>query len=952
MLRKFHCEVAELWLSAACSARRVQFTALSRALIHTTRLQTTSKTVENAVDQVFTPPGSSAHGSLVSELAAVSDDSLRITLIRLAELVRAYRAYGHCISTFDPLDLPRELPFHKFIPKDIGIRLSPATYGLSEADLSLCLPRGLVAGHIGGSSTVGECLENLRKSYCGDFAIEFIHLPSEEQSFFVDRIERPGAMEFSREERLRFFESISRAVLFERFCTKAFPTVKRFGADGVESMVVSLDVMSELAEKGSVDSMMMAMSHRGRLNVLVNIMQRPLSEMFAEFRGRNWYTKEGSEFSGDVKYHFGYSSKRGNLRLEMLNNPSHLQFVHPVAVGKARARQDELGVASSKVVPIVLHGDAAFSGEGVTYETVQMSCIPEYTVGGTINIVVNNQIGFTTYPAQGSSTRYTTDLAKIIESPALHVNAHNVEAVVFASRLAFEYREKFGKDVFVNLVGFRKFGHNELDMPKFTNADMYMRVDKKEDVLTAYRNFLLSKSVFTESELSDVESRTQAIFENGVKESIEVTDVADPPQQLPWKVLDGTTSPVVTGVGLPKLVELGKILNAVPEDFQLHPAIKRIFKERVKSIETGSNIDIGLAEALAYASLATDGFRVRLGGQDSIRGTFSHRHSTVQCQKTFRRFNIFSALDNGGNIKVLNSLLSETAAMAFEYGYGLETPQILNIWEAQFGDFANVAQPIIDEFIVSAETKWAQRSAMCLFLPHGFDGQGPDHSSARIERFLQLSDEVEDVSTLLSIPSEAHAKNVNIAVINCTKSSNLFHALRRNMLRKFRKPLIVMTGKKLLKLRGTFSSLEEFGPEYSFRAVIPDATANASDVDTLILCSGQVYFDLANRVSELGVGNFAVTTVEQLCPFPVHELKAEFERFPNLKRLVWCQEEHSNAGAWAYMSPRICDLLRKIGSMLQVEYVGRPPLAAPSCGDGKTHAMEVQRYLNEAIPQP
>ncbi|ORM40624.1 putative 2-oxoglutarate dehydrogenase [Babesia sp. Xinjiang] len=950
MLTRFNRGLKGRGLRVALTIRGFAASVQPSSLLSVRAFGTSS---ENKEDGILDAAVATGRGSLVADIAAsVTDENDRLVLIRLAELVQAFRKEGHCLSTLDPLDLPRIPPFHRFIPKDVSIRLSPSTYGLNEGDLSRVIPKDLVPGHMGSSATVEECIANLRRSYCGDFAAEFTHLPEAEQRFFIDRIERPDAMEFSKEERLRFFKSLARSVMFERFCTKAFPTVKRFGADGLESSIVSLDIISDLAESDGVDSLIMGMSHRGRLNMLVNVLNRPLEEMFAEFRGKNWYATENGEFSGDVKYHFGYTTKRASLRLELLHNPSHLQFVHPVVVGQARARMVTAGLEDRRVVPVVLHGDAAFSGEGVTYETVQMSRIPEYAVGGTINIVVNNQIGFTTYPAGGASTRFTTDIAKMVESPAIHANAHNVEAVVFASRLAFEYRQQFGKDVFVDLVGFRKYGHNELDMPKFTNAEMYARVEKKEDVLVAYRAFLLSKGVFTESELSAVEGEIQGVFEAALKKSIDLSVMPLPPQAQAWKLPEGTSPSPVTGVEVSRLVELGKALNAVPEDYQLHPAIRRIFKERVKAIDTASNIDTGLAEALAYASLAEDGFRVRLVGQDSKRGTFSHRHSFVQCQKTFRIFNIFSKVPQGDNVEIFNSLLSETAAMAFEYGYGLENPSILNIWEAQFGDFANVAQTIVDEFVVSGETKWAQRSAMCLFLPHGFDGQGPDHSSARLERYLQLSDEPEDVWDFLPLSNDEHAKRVNIGVINCTRSSNLFHALRRQMLRDFRKPLVVMTGKKLLKLRGTYCNLEEFGPGNHFRPVIPASVSDLNAIDTLILCSGQVYFDAANRVTELGVGNVAVTTVEQLCPFPAGALKAELERYPNLRRLVWLQEEHANAGAWSYISPRIGNLLRHLGCGIRLEYVGRRPLAAPSCGDGRTHGLEMQRVLATAVPAP
>ncbi|KAK1443030.1 2-oxoglutarate dehydrogenase E1 component [Babesia gibsoni] len=952
MLLKFRQELVEETLRRCVRINNRCFLRLPASFIHTSKYLASAQPAGNDSDPVFAAAAASGRGSLVSDLvASVAKDSERVALVRLAELVRAYRTHGHCKSTVDPLELPKKPPFHRFLPKDLDAKLSPSAYGLTDADLSLPLHKGLVAGHMGNCSTVGECIESLKRSYCGDFAVEFTHLPEEEQRFFVERVEAVDAFNLSREDRLHYFECIAKAVLFERFCAKAFPTIKRFGADGLESMVVALETIAQLAEGDSVESLMLAMSHRGRLNVLVNILEKPLEEMFAEFRGKTWYAKEGSEFFGDVKYHFGHSTQRRNLRLEMLHNPSHLQFVFPVVVGKSRARQATLGVEPSKVVPVVLHGDAAFSGEGVTYETVQMSRIPEYSAGGTINIVVNNQIGFTTYPGAGSSTRYTTDLGKMVESPSIHANAHNVESVVFASRLAYEYRQRFGKDAFINLVGFRRFGHNELDMPKFTNAEMYALVDKKDDVLTAYRKYLLSNGLLEEAELAEIEGRTQAFFENALKKSVEVGELPLPTQFMSYKAPAGTTGSPATGVDADKLMEMGKILNAVPEDFQMHPAIKRIFKERVKAMETGKNIDTGLAEALAYASLAMEGFRIRLAGQDSKRGTFSHRHSTVQCQKTFKSFNIFSGLKEGERIEILNSLLSETAAMGFEYGYGLEDGNILNIWEAQFGDFANVAQAVIDEFIVSGEVKWAQRSCMCLFLPHGFDGQGPDHSSARVERFLQLSDEIEDVKHLLTLSEEEHAKRVNVSIINCSKSSILFHALRRQMLRDFRKPLIAITGKKLLKLRGSYSDIKEFGPQFKFRPVIPDANCKPEAVDTLVFCSGQIYFDIVDRVEELGAANVAVTSVEQLCPFPAKEIKAELERLPKVKRLVWCQEECANAGGWSYMYPRFANLLSHLGLPLQLEYVGRSSLAAPSCGDGKTHTVEAQRILEAVIPQ-
>ncbi|EKX72305.1 2-oxoglutarate dehydrogenase E1 component, putative [Theileria equi strain WA] len=905
--------------------------------------------------------GNASTSQAVSILDQLGQGNVNTDVLRLSELAAAYRTFGHLLTSLDPLELPRKPPFHKAQVPNIHERLSPESFGFSASSLAASIPKLDIPGYIGSSSTIGECIEKYKKAYCGSIGFEFSHIPSPEvQNFFISKIEDDDFLKFSRDEHLQFFKGVYNGVRWEKFCIKAFPTIKRFGLDGLEGMLVLFDVFEESASKFGVKKFMMAMAHRGRLNVLANVMNKPLHDIFAEFRGKNWFVSPLFR-SGDVKYHFGHVTKKGDLELELLHNPSHLQYVHPVLAGKVCANQFELGPdGKSQVVPIVVHGDAAFSGEGIVYETLQMGYIPGYSIGGTIHIIANNQIGFTASPEEGSSCRYPTDVAKMMESPIIHVNSTSIEAIAFAGRLAFEYRAKFHKDIYINVVGFRRFGHNELDMPKFTNAEMYSKVDKTADILDTYRKHLLKNNLLDEETIVATEKQLEKRFEEALQKSTQVKEIdfLKVPKKWekmyqgfshdsPYGALNGEEKHVETGLPYDVLLRHAKMTSEIPSHIQPHTSIKRIFETRVKAANGSPEIDYGFAEIIAYSTLASEGFQIRLSGQDSRRGTFSHRHAFVQCQKSFEYHNVFKNHENADRIAVYNSLLNEMAALGFEYGYALQSPSILTIWEAQFGDFANIAQVIADEFVVSGETKWDQQNGVVMFLPHGYDGQGPDHSSARIERYLQLSSEREDFEGLWDMSDDKISRLVNVSIVNCTTADNLFHVLRRQVHRDYRKPLIAITGKRMLKFRGCFCSLSDLQTGTKFKRYIPDK--EAENVHTLLLCSGQVYYDLLEKRDTTGVKGFAIARVEELTPFPFKEVIQDLGRYKNLKAIKWCQEEPMNAGPWSFVVPRMQAIFKRIGRTFDMKYVGRVPCAAPSVGDSRLHNLELAKYLNEAF---
>ncbi|UKJ89162.1 2-oxoglutarate dehydrogenase E1 component [Theileria orientalis] len=936
-------------------------------------------------------------------------------VLKLNELASAYRTYGHLVSTVDPLDLPKRIPFFRTV-EGMEERLDIKNYKLTAEELSKTVPNLGLGGIFNAEGTVQSQIDKLKERYCGNISFEFGHISdSQAVAFLIDQIESENFWNLSKEESLACFKSICRAVKFEQFCAKAFPTLKRFGMDGIESLLVLLESIEKSSREFGANSILMTMSHRGRLGVLSNFLNKPLEESFAEFRGANWFVDSNFR-SGDVKYHNGYTCVKNGLDIQMISNSSHLQFSHPVLTGLVKAKQHfEQDVKKEKTVPVAIHGNSAISGQGMPYEVVQMSKIKGFTVGGTINIVVNNQIGFTASPMEASSSRYPTDVAKVVEAPVIHVNAYSIEGVVFAGKLACLYRQKFHTDVFINLVGFRRFGHNELDMPKFTNAEMYHKVDQVPNLMVYYKNYLNTKMGIDIEELDKIENATGSDFQKSLELSKSIDRIKEPIQNENWRSILGliegfyvdnslhnrvmqriaaskkgskgaslaaadngkqlTLNPEVlrTGLGRDLLLKLGLKCTTIPEEIKLHNSIKKIFDQRLQALNSGTGIDTAISEVLAFSSLSHDGFHVRLSGQESKRGTFSHRHAQVQCQNTFKYYNVFDGMD----VRILNSYLSELAAVGFEYGYSLYSPKTLNIWEAQFGDFVNGAQVIIDSFITSAETKWNYFSGVVMFLPHGYDGQGPDHSSCRVERFLQSSNDSEDLSDNLGL-GEDYAKLVNISVVNCSIASNLFHVLRRQMHRPYRKPLICVTGKKLLKLRGAFSNLSEFETGTFFQRYIPDPLFNPNIMDHLykgapgagkasgggkvdskqldkvekvILCSGQIYYDLLefrenNKEAQKNLEKVAIARLEEITPFPAQWVLDDLRLYRNLKTVVWCQEEHENGGCYYFVRERLNNLLKILresyGSKVDaaVKYAGRLPCATTAVGDPKTHNDE------------
>uniref|UniRef100_A0A3B0N436 2-oxoglutarate dehydrogenase, mitochondrial n=1 Tax=Theileria annulata TaxID=5874 RepID=A0A3B0N436_THEAN len=933
--------------------------------------------------------GNQATSQATELFKKVSNGVVGLEALKLNELASAYRTYGHLISTLDPLKLPKEVPFFRNI-NGIYDKLNAEKY-FNKEDLTKKIPNLGLGGVFNMTGTVEELVNKLKDRYCGNISFEFGHIAnSDEVAFLINEIENDDFLKFNKEDHLKCFTSICKAVKFEQFCAKTFPTLKRFGMDGIETLLLLLQSIEESGRNFGINSIMMTMSHRGRLNILCNFLDKPFQESFAEFRGANWFINSSFR-SGDVKYHNGYRTTKNGVEIQMISNSSHLQFSHPVLTGLVKAKQYyENDTNQSKILPIAVHGNSAISGQGMPYEVVQMSKIDGYGIGGTINIIVNNQIGFTANQLEASSSRYPSDVGKVIDSPIIHVNAYSIESVMFAGKLSTKYRYKFKNDVFINLVGFRRFGHNELDMPKFTNAEMYSKVDETPNLMVYYKNYLENLG-FDRGELDEIENSTGSDFLNSLNLSKQISRTIVPVQNENWlpiatgfsgmintylrknksvvelldktidsdmKLTDSLDAPVKTGIDKNLLLELGTKCVTVPSDIKMHNSVKKIFDARLQCLSSGLNFDTAMSEILAFSSLANEGFHVRLSGQESKRGTFSHRHSHVQCQTTFKYHNVFEGFD----VSIYNSYLSELAAMGFEYGYSLYSPKTLNIWEAQFGDFVNGAQVIVDAFVTSAETKWNYFSGLVLFLPHGYDGQGPDHSSSRVERFLQLSNDNEDLVDNLKYGDD-YAKLVNISVVNCSVASNFFHVLRRQMHRSFRKPMICITGKKLLKLRSSFSTIDEYLTGTKFRRYIPDnkftretaevskegeKARNPDQVKRMIMCTGQIYYDLLEyREENEEWRNVPIARMEEITPFPAQHVLDDLKRFKNLETLVWCQEEHENSGCFYFLRERLNNVLKMLKSeghcpkvSTSVKYSGRYPCATTAVGDPKMHEHE------------
>ena len=852
---------------------------------------------------------------------------------RAVALIRAYRVRGHLIASLDPLGLTGM----KTHPD-----LDPATYGFTEADFDRPIFINEVLGYT--TATLREIIGALKATYCGTVGVEYMHIQElEERRWIQARIEVPrNHTDFTPEGKRAILERLTAAEQLERFLDRRYTGTKRFGLEGGESLIPALEQVIKRGGQLGMKELVIGMPHRGRLNVLTNVMGKPYAALFSEFQG-NPANPEDVQGSGDVKYHLGTSTDRemGDIKMHMslTANPSHLEAVNPVVLGKVRAKQRhrDRAQARDEVVGLLMHGDAAFAGQGLVPESLELSELRGYRTGGTIHVIVNNQIGFTTSPAQARSGPYPSDIAKGNQAPIFHVNGDDAEAVVHVSRIATEFRHRFKKDVVVDIFCYRRHGHNEADEPAFTQPIMYRAIADHPTTREIYASRLIEEGLLTEAEAEQVTKDFLARLETEFEAARSYR-----PNKADW--LEGAWSGLAaasgedrrgeTAVSKELLTEVGAALTRVPDGFNVNRKIARQLEQKRQALDSGEGIDWATAEALAIGTLCAEGTFVRLSGQDSCRGTFSQRHAVLVEQDTEARYVPLNHVRDGqAYFEVLDSPLSEAAVMGFEYGYTLAEPHALIMWEGQFGDFANGAQVIIDQFIASGEAKWLRMSGLVLLLPHGYEGQGPEHSSARLERYLQLCGED------------------NIQVCNLTTSANYFHALRRQVRRDFRKPLVVMTPKSLLRSPEMASRLDEMGPGTSFHRLIGETDALVADdkVRRVIACSGKVYFELRAARRERKIDDIAIVRVEQLYPFPARTFATAMARYPNAE-LVWCQEESANAGAWSFADRRIERALATVDiKAKRARYVGRPEAAATATGLMKRHKAEQERLVSEAL---
>jgi 2-oxoglutarate dehydrogenase E1 component len=904
------------------------------------------------------PDPKAPRGATAPAAAAPSADAIRSAAhdsIRALMLIRSYRVRGHLQANLDPLGIepPVENP-----------ELTPEFHGFGPGDLDRPIFLDGVLGLQTG--TIREVLAILKATYCGNVGVQFMHIAEpDEKSWLQQRFEGADSQArtgFTRDGKLAILNKLIEAEGFERFLHKRFPGTKRFGLDGGEAMVPALEQIIKRGGALGVDEIVLGMAHRGRLNVLAAVMGKPYRAIFHEFQGGSTMPSD-IEGSGDVKYHMGASSDRefdGNrVHLSLTANPSHLEIVNPVVLGKARAKQafdirdahagvtEPQGVLDrTKVMPLLIHGDAAFAGQGVVAECFALMGLKGYRTGGTVHFVVNNQIGFTTSPRNSRSSPYPSDVALMVQAPIFHVNGDDPEAVVFAAKVAAEFRQKFHKDVVVDMFCYRRFGHNEGDDPTFTQPLMYSKIKAQPSTRELYARRLVEEGVITaaevEAEVSRFEQFLDAEFDAGKTFEAKKADWLDGQ----WKGVglpEDDERRGKTAVAMETLKSLGDRLTTIPASVDVHRTLKRVIEGRRAAIEAGEGLDWSTAESLAFASLLDEGFPVRLSGQDSVRGTFSQRHSGVVDQTTEERYSPLNNLREGqAPFEVIDSALSEEAVLGFEYGYSLADPNTLVLWEAQFGDFVNGAQVVIDQFITSGERKWLRMCGLTMLLPHGYEGQGPEHSSARLERFLQQC--AED----------------NIQVANCTTPANYFHILRRQMQRPFRKPLILMTPKSLLRHKKATSTLADLAEGSSFHRVLHDDAQTRpevagvtlkpdAEIRRVVLCSGKVYYDLLERREKDGIDDVYLMRLEQFYPWPMKSLLTELARFPQAE-LVWCQEEPRNMGGWTFVDPWLELTLEKLDvKSKRARYVGRPASASTAAGQMSRHLKELDAFLTDAF---
>ncbi|WP_422025555.1 2-oxoglutarate dehydrogenase E1 component [Roseovarius sp.] len=872
----------------------------------------------------------------------ISDDAVKravLDSVRALMLIRAYRIRGHLAATLDPLGL-----------RDHGYRpeLDPRSYGFTESDMD----RPIFIDNVLGLqvASIREIVDIVKRTYCGTFALQYMHISDPEQSAWLkERIEGyDKEIRFTREGRKAILNKLVEAEGFEKYLHVKYMGTKRFGLDGGESLIPAMEQIIKRGGSLGIKEIVIGMPHRGRLSVLANVMGKPYRAIFNEFQGGSFKPEE-VDGSGDVKYHLGASSDRefdGNsVHLSLTANPSHLEAVNPVVLGKVRAKQDQYhDTDRTSILPILLHGDAAFAGQGVVAECFGLSGLRGHKTGGTMHIVVNNQIGFTTAPHFSRSSPYPTDIALMVEAPIFHVNGDDPEAVVHAARVATEFRQKFHKDVVIDIFCYRRFGHNEGDEPMFTNPIMYNKIKKQKTTLALYTDRLIADGLIPEGEIEDMKAAFQSYLADEFEAGKEYR-----PNKADW--LDGKWSHLdrqdedyqrgETSIKPETLEEIGKALTTAPDGFPLHKTVSRLLDAKAKMFETGEGFDWATAESIAFGSLLTEGYPVRLAGQDSTRGTFSQRHSGFINQETEERYYPLNNIRAGqAQYEVIDSMLSEYAVLGFEYGFSLAEPNALVLWEAQFGDFANGAQIMFDQFISSGESKWLRMSGLVCLLPHGYEGQGPEHSSARLERFLTMCGQD------------------NWIVANCTTPANYFHILRRQLHRTFRKPLILMTPKSLLRHKLAISKAEEFTTGSSFHRVLwDDAQYGNSDttlveddkIKRVVLCSGKVYFDLLEERDKRGIDDVYLMRIEQFYPFPAISLVKEMERFKKAE-VVWCQEEPKNQGAWSFIEPNIEWVLTRIKAKhKRPVYAGRPAAASPATGLASQHKAQQEALVDAAL---
>jgi len=940
-------------------------------------------------------------------LSTLPSDSLGV-----AHLIRAYQVNGHRSANIDPLgmytnDAFPNRPGNTRSPSDLAPNgyADTLTVGFHGFDPEKDMDRdlNLKGVHTGGNKgfledltnmpgkvTLRKVVDRLRETYCNTIGVEYMHIGSTQQCNWIrERVENPAFLHCDKEKKVHIFERLCFADMFESFMMNKFNTTKRFGLDGGEAIIPALKEAIDRASELGAHSFIIGMPHRGRLNVLANVMRKPMETIFSEFQDTHYdvedHTKKLDDWgsAGDVKYHLGSSMDRTypdgrKVHLSLVANPSHLECVNPVVLGKARAKQFYCGNSEEdvrNVVPILLHGDAAFAGQGVVYETMQMAGVDDFNVGGTLHVIVNNQIGYTTNPINCRSTPYASDLGKAFNCPIFHVNGDDPVAVARTLETAIEWRHEWGTDVVIDMICYRRLGHNEMDQPMFTQPKLYKAITRHQPTLDIYEKRLVDEGTMTKEEAKEIRDFTLQSYETDL-----VASKSYKPKREDWlsSRWTGFKSPRQhsrirpTGVDTEVLRFIGQKAGEVPEGFKLHRQMNKIFKARQEMAECGCDIDWGTAEAMAFGSLLLEGNHVRLTGQDVQRGTFSHRHAVVKCQETDEEHTPLNSLakvlnmsapleelrlpDTQAKLTVRNSILSEFAVLGFEHGYSLENPNALVLWEAQFGDFVNGAQVMLDQFIAAGEDKWLRQSGLTMLLPHGYDGAGAEHSSCRVERYLQMVEEDPHHIPPMGHDERTQIQKVNWQIVNCSTPANYFHVLRRQINRDFRKPMVVLAPKNLLRNKRAVSSLEDMGPGTMFHRAFDEADENIrnnpGDVKTLVFCTGQIYYELHGEREKLGRNDVAIVRLEQIAPFAWDKVARYCAKYDNAE-IVWAQQEPKNMGAYAYVAPRMMTATREINeNEKRPRYVGRMVSSAPATGMGKIHKKEYSDIMDGVFLRP